>query len=261
MSPEEKTAVAAYYRQVFETRGPLSPPPTHRPKDLQDAYDVQRAWVESFEDGSKGQVVGYKIALTTPVMQKFLGFDQPCIGPVFESNIHQSSAELKFNEFGRPGLECEIAVKLGDDLDGGPYDRIMVADAVDVCMAAIEVIDDQNADYETIDAHTLIASGAWNGGCILSSPASNWRDLELRDVLGTLVINEVELETGRGGDVMGHPFEALAFVANTLVGQGRPLRNGMIVMTGSVVETKWAEQGDNVMIRMTGLGEASASFR
>ncbi len=128
-------------------------------------------------------------------------------------------------------------------------------------MAAIEVIDDQNADYELIDAYTLIASGAWNGGCILSSPASNWRDMDLRDVAGTLMINEVELETGRGGEVMGHPFEALAFVANTLASQGRPLRSGMIVMTGSVVETKWAKQGDNVTVRMSDLGEAHASFR
>ena len=59
---------------------------------------------------------------------------------------------------------------------------------------------------------------------------------------------------------MGHPFEALAFVANTLVDQGRPLGCGMIVMTGSVVGTKWAERGDEVAVRMDGFGQATVRF-
>ena len=59
---------------------------------------------------------------------------------------------------------------------------------------------------------------------------------------------------------MGHPFEALAFVANGLIEQGRPLRRDMIVMTGSVVGTKWPEPGDEVTVRMEGLGEATVRF-
>jgi 2-keto-4-pentenoate hydratase len=260
MSPDDIAAAARYYRDIFERRGPLSPPPSCRPTDLTDAYDVQLAWAATFADGTRGELVGYKIALTTPVMQQLLGFDQPCIGPIFETSIHESPSALDFDKFGRPGVECEIAVRLGADLDAGPYDRDSVGEAVAACMAAIEIVDDQNADYAVIDAHTLIASGAWNGGCILSKPVAAWREVDLRGVVGTLVINGEEIEAGRGADVMGHPFEALAFVANTLVGQGRPLRRGMIVMTGSLVGTKWPARGDEVMVRMDGVGQASASF-
>ena len=260
MSPEDISAAARFYRDVFDTRGPLSPLLSCRPTNLSDAYDVQMAWTESFADGSRGELIGYKIALTTPVMQQLLGFDRPCIGPIFENSIHESPAALQFNEFGRPGVECETAVRLSADLDAGPYDRDSVGEAVAACMAAIEIVDDQNADYDVIDAHTLIASGAWNGGCVLSSPFEEWRDLDLREIAGTLVINGEEIETGKGADVMGHPFEALAFVANTLVGQGRPLLRGMIVMTGSVVSTKWPDQGDEVTVRMDGMGRATARF-
>ena len=260
MSPEDINAAARYYRDVLDTRGPLSPPQSCRPTNLTDAYDVQMAWAESFADGSRGELVGYKIALTTPVMQQLLGFDQPCIGPIFENSIHESPAALQFNEFGRPGVECETAVRLSADLDAGPYDRNSVGDAVAACMAAIEIVDDQNADYEAIDAHTLIASGAWNGGCVLSSPVEEWRDLDFREIAGTLVINGEEIEMGKGADVMGHPFEALAFVANTLVAQGRPLCRGMIVMTGSIVSTKWPDRGDEVTVRMDGMGRATARF-
>ena len=43
---------------------------------------------------------------------------------------------------------------------------------------------------------------------------------------------------------MGHPFEALAWLANSLARRGRSLRAGEFVFTGSVVETKWLNQGD-----------------
>ena len=260
MAPEDLAAAAKYYRQVFDTRGPLSPPKRYRPATLKDAYDIQKSWAATFDDGSRGGLAGYKIALTTPVMQRLLGFDQPCIGPVFEKGIHASPADVRFDAYGRPGVECEIAVRLGADLDGGPYHRESVGEAVAACMAAIEIVDDQNADYDAIDAHALIASGAWNGGCVLSAPQADWRGLDLREVAGTLVINGADIETGKGVDVMGHPFEALAFVANGLIEQGRPLRRDMIVMTGSVVGTKWPEPGDEVTVRMEGLGEATVRF-
>jgi len=37
---------------------------------------------------------------------------------------------------------------------------------------------------------------------------------------------------------MGHPFEALAWLANSLAQRGKSLRAGEFVFTGSVVETK-----------------------
>ena len=94
----------------------------------------------------------------------------------------------------------------------------------------------------------------------LGARQAGWRELDFREVAGTLVINGADIETGKGVDVMGHPFEALAFVANGLIEQGRPLRRDMIVMTGSVVGTKWPEPGDEVTVRMEGLGEATVRF-
>jgi 2-oxo-3-hexenedioate decarboxylase/2-keto-4-pentenoate hydratase len=59
---------------------------------------------------------------------------------------------------------------------------------------------------------------------------------------------------------MGHPFEALAWLANTAVQHGNSLRAGEIVFLGSIVETKWLEPGDHVVIDIDGLGSASARF-
>jgi 2-keto-4-pentenoate hydratase len=59
---------------------------------------------------------------------------------------------------------------------------------------------------------------------------------------------------------MGHPFEALAWLANNLAARGRGLRAGEFVFTGSVVETKWLNRGDRVEMEVEGLGRVDAVF-
>jgi 2-keto-4-pentenoate hydratase len=73
-------------------------------------------------------------------------------------------------------------------------------------------------------------------------------------------INGEAAGEGSGADVMGHPFAALAWLANRLAAEGRPLAAGMVVMTGSIVQTRWVERGDRVEVDLGPLGTASACF-
>jgi 2-oxo-3-hexenedioate decarboxylase/2-keto-4-pentenoate hydratase len=84
--------------------------------------------------------------------------------------------------------------------------------------------------------------------------------LDLTALTGVTRINGVEVGRGRSRDVMGHPFEALAWLANNMAGRGRGLRAGEFVFTGSVVETKWLNRGDRVAMLIDGLGEVEAVF-
>jgi 2-oxo-3-hexenedioate decarboxylase/2-keto-4-pentenoate hydratase len=56
---------------------------------------------------------------------------------------------------------------------------------------------------------------------------------------------------------MGHPLEALAWVANLLNRRGRRLERDMIVMTGSSITTKFPVPGDRVRFAIEGLGEVT----
>ena len=56
---------------------------------------------------------------------------------------------------------------------------------------------------------------------------------------------------------MGHPFEAVAWLANLLNRRGRRLERDMIVMTGSSITTKFPAPGDRVRFVIEGLGEAT----
>ncbi len=69
-----------------------------------------------------------------------------------------------------------------------------------------------------------------------------------------MTINGVEAGRGRGSDILGHPMNALAWLANALSRRNRPLRTGETVLLGSLVETKWLARGDRVRFSVDGLG-------
>ncbi len=235
-------------------------PPTLRPADLAAAYDLQNAVHQVLEEAGHGRVVGHKIGCTTPVMQAFLNITTPCAGGVFDATAHQVDGQFSHATFRHVGVECEIAVRLSQDLAEGPYRRETVAPAVDAVMAAIEVVDDRYNDYTTFDAPTLVADDFFDAGCVLGPPVKSWQSLDLSTLGGRMKINGAEVGRGIGGDIMGHPFEALAWLASLRVARDQPLRAGEFVLLGSVVETKWVDQGDLIEIELDQLGSASARF-
>lgn len=261
MNDGKAARAARHLHDIYRTRAPLAPlPPELRPADLAEAYATQEC-LQGLLAPARGDIAGYKIAITTPVMQRLMGIDHPCGGAIFASMLHRSPAKLRCAGYVNVAVECEIAVRLGADLPGGrPYDRDSIADAVESCMAAIEIVDDQKADYKLADGLNLVANNAWNAGCVIGPAVTNWRGLDLAGLSGRMQINGAEVGRGIGADVLGHPFTALAWLATTLAERGRPLRAGMVISTGSIVSTRWPKPGDTVVAQLAGLGEAVAEF-
>jgi 2-keto-4-pentenoate hydratase len=240
---------------IFRARQPIDILPDELiPGDLAEAYRVREAY-EAIETPRRGQLVGYKIGLTTPIMQQLCGVDEPCYGAMFQSEIRQSPAEVRVADYCRVGIETEIAVRLGADLpDGGGRTRVEAA--VESCMAAIEVLEDLRHDYKRLSARSMVAGNVWNAGCVLGAPVAEWRSLDLATLTARLTINGREIGAGNGGDVMGNPLNALSWLADKLAADGRPLRRGMVVMTGSMVPIQFPTPGDRAVVAVSGLGRA-----
>ncbi len=187
-------------------------------------------------------------------MQQYLGIPSPCSAGVFAGGVHRSGVTLRFDDYRRIGVECEIAVRLGRDLppDRAPFTVESVRDAVAACMAAIEIVDDRYEDWRSTDTPTLIADDFFAAGCVLGEPVAD--ALDPAALVGTTTINGAEVGRGEGRDVMGHPLNALAWIASSLAVRGTHLREGEIVLLGSLVETKWLTRGDRVAIDVSRLG-------
>jgi 2-keto-4-pentenoate hydratase len=222
--------------------------------NVTDAYAVQREHVRRQMQARNTSAVGYKIGITTKRMQAMCGIDSPVAGVVLADRVHASGTRLRASTFGRAGLEFEIAVRLKRDLspEGGVPALVHVAAAVDAVAPAIEIIDDRNADYGSLDALSLIADNAWNAGIVLGDFVQAWPDLP--SVEGTASVDGKAIDRGFGRDVLGHPFHAVAWLAKHLAEQGGGLRTGDIVMTGSIVTTKFPDRPTAFRFDVNGLG-------
>jgi 2-oxo-3-hexenedioate decarboxylase/2-keto-4-pentenoate hydratase len=127
-------------------------------------------------------------------------------------------------------------------------------------MAAIELIEDLRYDYRRLDAAAMVAGNVWNAGAVLGEPVSAWQDRDLARTEARLSINGRRIGSGNGGDVMGHPLNALAWLAEKLAAAGTPLRRGMIVLTGSMVPIQYPIAGDRVLVEVSGLGGAQLAL-
>lgn len=236
-------------RRLFHTIDDLA--------DMATAYRVQKAYVGMI--GANEQVAGYKIGLTSQRMQAMCGIDQPIAGVVFASRVLESGVRLKASDYHHLGLEFEICARMGRDLPprAEPYSREEAGAAVDAVCAAVELVDDRNADYATLDCKTLVADNSWNAGIVLGSFVAPPPALDA--VVGTVFENGAEIGRGKGSDALGHPFEPLAWLANHLAHDGECLRKGDIVMTGSIVPTRFPEGAFDFRFDVSGLGSVEVS--
>lgn len=152
--------------ELFRVRRPIEILPADLyPANLDEAYAIQRGFQEIEERKGRGAVAGYKIGLTTPIMQRLCGIGEPCYGAIFSRDVHHRCAELVAADYCRLGVETEIAFRLGADLPQGSAPGEIAA-AVESCMAAIELIEDLHYDYKRLDAAAMVAGNVWNaGGC------------------------------------------------------------------------------------------------
>jgi len=231
---------------------------------LDEAYAAQRALIRRWSAGARGPIAGYKIALTSKAVQELCGVDHPCAGAIFASTVHDGPARVARADFVRLGLEFEVCFRLGAGLPGGPrpYTAETVRAAVAEAVPAFELVEDRASDYSKLNAISLVADNCWCGGIVVGHAAGDWRGLDLAATPVRLEYTRngvTETETANTGAALGDPLNALAWVANVLGGQGRPLEAGMWVMTGSALRTRFAEAGDRAVYTVEGLGSVEVT--
>ncbi|MFB9265769.1 2-keto-4-pentenoate hydratase [Bradyrhizobium erythrophlei] len=255
-------AAAKAIATARRSRAPLKALPADIvPRDETEGYRVQRA-LHDLLRGQVGSLVGYKIGCTSAVMQQYINIPHPCGGGVFEKVVHDSGVKLPAGDYVHVGVECEIAVRLARNLAASeaPFTAEWVAEAIEAYHPAIEIVDDRYVKWETLGAPTLIADDFFAAGCVLGAAVPRIAAPDLLRVTGRAIVNGKEEGRGTGADVLGHPHNALAWLANHLAADGRGLHAGQIVLTGSLVKTVWLKAGDSVVMELDGLGKVEAKF-
>jgi len=253
-------AAARRLLEAHERRERFRPLPKElAPRTEEEAYAIQDSFV-ALRAKKLGGIAGYKIALATAEMQRFVGVNAPQAGAMLEFTLHRTPARVRAADYVHLIVEFEIAVEIAEDLPvaDAPFFRSRVAGAVGGVMPAIELADDRGAVYAQLAKHPLdlIADNGWNEGAVLGHPVHEWQNIDLAAVRGVATINGKAVGEGRGAQAMGHPLDAVAWMADHLARHGRGLLRGDVVITGSLITSKNAKEGELVKFALDGLGEA-----
>ena len=237
-------------------RIPGIPPPA----DTRDAYRQQEAVVNAWLARLGGHLAGYKVACTNAIAQRHLGTEGPFFGRLFSATVYRSPAQLDPRPFFMRVLEPEFGFRMGADLPARDkaYTRDEVAAAVECVMPAIEVVDSRYDDWTKAGVHQLIVDNACHGAWVKGPETRGFGDLASHPV--RLVINGREVASGTGAAVLGHPLNALTWLANRLSEYGSGLRLGDEVTTGVCTDIAYGEPGDHIVADFATLGSVDLRF-
>jgi 2-keto-4-pentenoate hydratase len=229
------------------------------PTDAVGAYAVQATntahWL-----GEGRVLTGRKVGLTAKAVQAQLGVDQPDFGALFADMEIADGGNLLASKCLQPKAEGEVAFILGADLNDPNVTREQVAAAVAEVVASIEIVDSRIADWKITFADTVADNGS-SAFYVLGETRKSLDGLDLWTCGMALEINDEVVSLGAGAACLGHPLNAVTWLAQTLAKAGEGLRKGDVVLSGALGPMVAINPGDHVKVNIGGLGSASFTYR
>lgn len=261
MNNSSKTTqeIAESLRQAYTTKVPLPPIRDVIGLDaIETAYAIQKVNT-NFRINKGAQVVGAKIGLTSKVVQRQLGVDQPDFGILFNDMEVLNGGEVPWNVLMQPKAEAEIAFVMGKDLKEPTIGTADVLSAIDYALSAIEIVGSrvENWNIKLVDT---IADNASSSHFVLGHRPVKLGDFDLINCKMQMEKNGEKVSEGKGADCLGSPINAMIWLARTLAGLGNPLRAGDVILTGALGPMADVKPGDFVQTTIEGLGSVSVTF-
>ena len=229
-----------------------------REGDIDAAYAVQETNTKlRIKRGAR--LTGRKIGLTSKAVQMQLGVDRPDFGILFDTMAVPDGEEVPFGAVLQPRVEGEIAFVLDRDLRLARPTSTDVIKAIAYASAAIEIVGSR-IDKWQINIQDTIADNASAALYVLGNNRVKIEDFDGR-LCGMVLESKGEpLSVGAGAACLGHPVNAVRWLAEEMVRRGRPLLAGDVVMSGALGPMVAVTPGQVYEVRISGLGSCRAAF-
>lgn len=230
----------------------------HADISIEDAYHIQQRMIARRLD--KGErVIGKKIGVTSKAVMNMLGVHQPDFGYLLDGMVYNEGESISMDTLIQPKAEGEIAFLLKQDLQGPGVIAADVLAATEGVMACFEIVDSRIQDWK-IKIQDTVADNASCGVFVLGDQLVDIADVDLALCGMVLEKNGDIVVTGAGAATMGHPVNAMVWLANTLGRLGIALKAGDIVLSGAMGAMVPLARGDNLRMTIGGLGGCSVRF-
>ena len=226
-------------------------PEAVRPATIDDALAVQRR-VNELVGAAIG---GYKCSVPTEARPV-------AYGAIFAPTIARASPVKVKSPGPMLQVEPEIACVIGRDLlpRATPYDDEDIRDAVKDAHFVLEILGSRYTEFPGIPFPENLADSIANAGLFVGPAVRDpWRHA-LAEFPITVTSGGKLLVAKDGKHPDRHPLRPLHWLANYLAQNGTPLREGMVVTTGSYCGIVEVPLGETLTFTYGDLGGLSATF-
>jgi len=230
----------------------------HPDMDWDDAYAIQDE-VRRRKIARGARIVGLKAGLTSHAKMKQMGVSTPVFGFMADYYAVPDGGECRMSELIHPKVEPEIAFVTKAELRGPGCHIGAVLAATDFVLPGIEVIDSRYRDFK-FDLKSVVADNTSAVRFVVGGQPMAVGGVDLRTVGIVLEKNGLPVAFGAGAAVLGHPAAAIAMLANHLGARGQYIPAGTLILSGGITEAVSVQAGDNVTLRVQGMGSTSLRF-
>jgi 2-keto-4-pentenoate hydratase len=187
---------------------------------------------------SLGKPIGYKAGLTNPAVQKRFGIDRPLLGTLLEKMVVREGAAIPARLGVRPFLEADLVVEVGSSAIHEAATPEQALASLRAIYPFIELPDVILEDPSRITAASLTYYDVGARLGVLGKPLPVAGSGGLAEALRTMTVRTTdgagkEVASGPGSAILGHPLQAVIWIAAELKRQGVTLQPGDLLSLGA----------------------------
>ena len=189
-----------------------------KPANTDEAYLVQQLVLAEL-----GSCAGYKIGAPTPTAE-------PQCAPLPATKVFGAATGVRLADYGRVGLELEIAFSFASDIDYTFAEQLEDAlDAIDTMSVVAEIVDSRFKAWPNVDPLLQLADFQNNGALVIGDTRPYDRNFDFTAPQVSFYCGDHEIYRGRARHPAGDPRRLVAWlVARTLqTGHSIPARKMM----------------------------------
>ncbi|WP_353234643.1 fumarylacetoacetate hydrolase [Diaphorobacter ruginosibacter] len=227
--------------QLMQNYLRLKPSPNIAPLTDEEGA-CSRARFNALLGGHFEKVIGFKAGLTNPAVQKRFGTDKPVWGVLYSGMILPDGATLPARFGARPLFEADMLVRVRHADINAARNPAQVLENIDQIIPFIELPDLMVENPGALNgagvAAINVGARAGVAGEPIAAPVFPEQQREMLQALADMSVRLTdnsgnELASGKGSDILGHPLNAVIWIAQALQQENIRLRAGDLVSLGS----------------------------
>lgn len=220
----------------------------------EEGYLIQDLVIEKSLLNSE-ELKGYKIGLTTKETQRMYNTEKPFYGTLTSSNIISSEVFQLDDLFAPFVIEMELMFILKEDLPFMATEQDILKNTL--IAPGLEIPDGRYVNWtKNMDLPSIIADVGAAGRVVVGEPVSYSSISDLLKMKAILYWEGEKLEEGYGEVVLGNPINTMVWLSKELSMQGKTLKKGMIVSSGTMIMPKPVKRG-KYLADFHGIGSVS----